>query len=196
MSIIRPIVTGIVTLILFSCGSPENAAQEEASKAEAAYFPVNDYISSQIKKVDSLQLPVTRYYSGSDSKDTVALSLEDFRAQATPFLQEDISLEPLKSKYQESSFADQSIPSITFTYHTKDSSLPIKRVDVVLKPDPVMTDQVKSVYIEKVYQKGDTLVNEKLFWKADHYYQVIQTRQVKENHPTMSQLKVVWDPTE
>jgi hypothetical protein len=170
--------------------------KSNASTEEKNFFPVSAYIESQLHSIDSLQLPVVQFYSGNGREDTTGISMAECRNLAAAFLETDISDPKWKGKYVENSFADQSIPSISFTYATKDSSLPVKRVDIVLKPDPVQADKVKSVYMEKFYQHGDTLVNEKLFWKADHYYQVISTRQTPNGQPIFTKLKVAWDPTE
>ncbi|MBZ5858060.1 hypothetical protein [Flavihumibacter profundi] len=181
-------------IAVFSC---KQANKQAGTKPEEqTYFPVNAYIESQLHKIDSLQLPVTRYFTSEGHGDTTLLSTAECRKLAAPFLEQDISDPALKNHYVENSFADQSIPSVSFTYQTKDSSLPLKRVDIVLKPDPVNADKVKSVYMEKLFQQGDSMVNEKLFWKNDHYFQVIRFKQVAKNQPVLSQLKVVWDPTE
>ncbi|ULQ52463.1 hypothetical protein [Flavihumibacter fluvii] len=193
MRTLAPLVL-FMSFVLFGCNSsPKNAGVNAEDKN---FFPVTGYIESQLHGIDSLQLPVTRYYSGEGYGDTTLLSIAECRALAAPFLETDISDPKWKDKYIENSFADQSIPSISFTYETRDNKLPVKRVDIVLKPDPVTADKVKTVYIEKLFQHGDTLINEKLFWKADHYYQVISSKQVGNNQPMLTQLKVVWDPTE
>ncbi len=179
---------------LFACKPAPDKSTANAD--EKIFFPVNAYIAAQLHLIDSLQLPVARYYAGESHEDTTALNSAECRALAAPFLETDISDPKWKDKYVEESFADQSIPSVSFNYQTRDSSLPVKRVDVVLKPDPVQPDKVKSVYIEKLFKRGDTLINEKLFWKADHYYQVISTRQTATGQPVITKLKVAWDPTE
>jgi hypothetical protein len=187
------IVLGL-TVITAGCQQPQKPAA--SSSAEQDYFPVKAYLLGQLHTIDSLQLPVTKYFSGSGKSDTSLLSTAECRQLAAGFLEQDISDPSLKSQYEESSFADQSVPSINFTYLTKATNLPLKRVDVVLKPDPVNADQVKSIYMEKYYQQGDTAIQEKLFWKADHYYQVIRSKQAGNSQPLLEQFKVVWDPTE
>lgn len=189
----------VTATLLIACGNNQGKTDKtgsELSEEQNAYFPVTGFIHSQLTAIDSLQLPVTKYESAGDQKDTVALSTADCRLLAAPFLEYDISASPLREKFKENSFADQSIPSITFTYHTSDSTLALKRVDVVLAPDPVQADKVKSVYMEKIFQQQDTLVVEKMFWKADHYYQLIRSKSAAGGQPLISQLKVVWDPTE
>lgn len=177
-------------------GCQQHQQTAAATPSEQEFFPVKAYLLGQLHTIDSLQLPVTRYSSAAGKADTSLLSTAECRLLAAGFLEQDISDPALKSQYEENSFADHSVPSINFTYLTKARDLALKRVDVVLKPDPVNADKVKSIYMEKYYQRGDTAIEEKLFWKADHYYQVIQSKQVANTPPQIAQFKVVWDPTD
>src|SRR6188768_2423731 len=99
--------------------------------------------------VDSLKLPVLKITSANDHQDTVLLSIDEFRELAREFLQPDFSDPSNKKKYKESSFADQSIPSVTLTYSTPDKELEVQRIDVIIDPNPEFNDKVKSIYIEK-----------------------------------------------
>lgn len=180
--------------VMMACN--QHPGKSAGNTDDKTFFPVNAYIATQLRIIDSLQLPVSKYYSAEGHEDTSLLSLAECRELAAPFLETDISDPKWKDKYTENSFADQSIPSISFTYQTQENALPVKRVDIVLKPDPVQSDKVKTVYIEKLFQQGDTLVNEKLFWKADHYYQLIRSKQTVNGRPVITKLKVAWDPTD
>ena len=192
----RNIASFSLLLVFALLACKQNQIKSTGDTDEKTFFPVTAYIATQLHLIDSLQLPVSKYYTGDGHEDTSLLSLAECRSLAAPFLETDISDPKWKDKYTENSFADQSIPSISFTYETKENTLPVKRVDIVLKPDPVQSDKVKTVYIEKLYQLGDTLVNEKLFWKADHYYQVIRSKQTASGQPVITKLKVAWDPTD
>lgn len=181
----------IISLLLGCKDTGKNPASEEKQ-----YFPVADYVSSQLHVIDSLQLPVTLYRSGENGSDTLLLSTKECLEMAAPFQDPDITDPAVASKFTETSFADQSIPSVSFNYTTKDEKLPLKRVDVVLHPDPALAEKVRTIYMEKMYSSGDTLIEEKLFWNNDHYYQILRTSRIGSAPPTLSQVKVVWDPTE
>ncbi|HOA39137.1 MAG TPA: hypothetical protein PLQ65_11995 [Flavihumibacter sp.] len=182
------------TALLFTlaCGDqkPKPAAAEYVP-----YFPVNAFLLEQLHQIDSLKPPTVLYTENGKDSSVQGIELSTVRAMAAPFLQYDISVSPLHDQYKEESFADQSIPAITFTYTTVDSSLPLQRVDVILKPDPVKADKVKSIYMEKFYAQGDSAITEKLYWKADHFYQVIRTAGAGGKEITTRQ-KVVWNPAE
>ncbi|GAO45118.1 hypothetical protein [Flavihumibacter petaseus] len=186
-------ISASFSVILYACG--QGKSSQPAPDVE--FVPITAYIREELKSIDSLKLPTTLYYQDKDRKDTSAIPFAtcDSLARAG-FLAEDITREPLKSSYKESSFADQSIPNVTFTYLTSDSTLPLKRADVILKPDPAGLDKVNTIYLEKLYQSGDTLIQDKLFWKANHYYQILRSRQIGQGEATVTQWKVVWDPVE
>jgi hypothetical protein len=188
----------LVMILATSCivGCTSSPTKTGDNKQDTVFFPVTGYIAGQLKLIDSLQLPLVRYATINGRTDTTALTMAECRQLANAFLETDIADPRWKDKYIENSFADQSIPSISFTYETRDKMLPVKRVDIVLKPDPVLADKVKTIYMEKLYQTGDTLVNEKLFWKADHYFQLITSKQLTDKAPILSQVKAVWDPTD
>lgn len=189
----RKLLFGVLTLSVFgSCKNTPDTPLPEVTN----YFPVADYIRSQLHTIDSLQLPVTIYRSSPEGADTALLSTKECTELAAPFQQPDLRDPIIAAQFKEESFADQSIPSITFNYTSNSDSMPLKRVDVVLKPDPSISDQVRSIYMEKYYSKGDTLIEEKLFWNDDHYYQILRTSKYGSAPPVLSQLKVVWDPTE
>jgi hypothetical protein len=192
----RNLRSGLSLLLLCTlaaCQSNPGKKEQDVNPA----FPVSDFFRSQLQTIDSLRLPVTGYFNAPGANDTTALSLQQARDFAAPFLEFDLNEKRFEGKYKETSFADQSIPSITFIYEAQDSSLPLRRVDIVLKPDPVNNDQVRSVFMEKSYLEADTVIAEKLYWKADHFYQVIRIRQPADTaKQVISQMKIVWDPTE
>ncbi|KYP15290.1 hypothetical protein [Flavihumibacter sp. CACIAM 22H1] len=183
-------------VIALSGGCNEPAKISEKQAATSTPFPIADYIRSQLQEIDSLQLPVTLYRTGAEGNDTTLLSTKDCLELARPFTEPDIAKPDVASHFTESSFADQSIPSITFNYLSKEETMPLKRADVVLQPNPSVSDKVRSIYLEKAFSIGDTLVQEKLFWNDGHYYQIIRTKSAGASNPIQSTLKVVWDPTE
>lgn len=185
----------VLQLLQAGCKDKTSTTDQESTKT-TVHFPVADYIRSELKEIDSLQLPVTLYKSGAEGSDTALLSTEECTNLAASFMEPDLADPEVARFFNESSFADQSIPSITFNYTSKEETMPLKRVDVVLKPDPSVSDKVRTIYLEKSFMKGDTLVQEKLFWNDGHYYQIMRTKSAGSGTPLLSQVKVVWDPTE
>ena len=177
-----------------ACNEPASEVKAPPGKEAAAeIFPVSFFFRQQIKEVDSLGLPTVKYSITGNRKDTVAISIEEFKALAREFIESDISKPPLRDQYKETNFADQSIPSITLTYATANAQLPVQRIDVILDPNPVVDDKVKTIYIEKKETANDTLIYKKLYWKSDKNFQVITSKTTAGKKEMVSQVKVAWD---
>ena len=174
----------------------DSSSSMAADTATQAFFPVTDFIGGQIKMVDSLQMPISKSIT-INHKTTLAPPMNDaeFKTLAAAFLQPDISDPSLKKFYKESSYADQSIPSIVLSYTTTDPALEIKKIDVIITPDPIKSDKVRTIYMEKQRVAGDTIIRQKLYWKANRNFQVITEKQVGKTLLPAEQVKVVWDPT-
>ena len=182
-------------LLFTMFGCKDNTGSESDSTTNSRdsiqIYPVSSFFKEQIREIDSLQLPTVKYTSAGERRDTTAVTMEEVRMLAQEFIDADIS--KLSNQYKESNFADQSIPSITFSYTATNNKLPIQRVDVILDPNPVLYDQIKTVYIEKQQVTNDTLINKKLYWKSDKNFQVITSKRVTGTPESMSQVKVAWD---
>lgn len=181
-------------LFLFSCNSGEQEQAKQIRKeTQEEVFPVGLFFREQINRVDSLKLPTVKMTSIRGKTSTEAISIEEFRLLAEEFVQSDISDSTVKNAYKESSFADQSIPSVTLTYSTPDSSKEIQRLDIIIRPDPVQNDQVSSVYIEKHVRLKDTSVLKKMYWKANENFQVITSKKIPAGKESITQVKVSWN---
>ena len=143
--------------------------------------------------VDSLQLPVLKFVTSNGHTDTTQISTREMGLMAADFLQTDLSDPELRKLYKEESFADQSISSVTLTYSTNNKDLPVQRMDVLINPNPVMNDKVRSIYIEKLEKHGDTSVLKKMYWKTDKHFLVIRSAKAANDTPVISQLRVQWD---
>ncbi|HTQ27489.1 MAG TPA: hypothetical protein VMI35_05140, partial [Puia sp.] len=94
--------------------------------------------------------------------------------------------------FTESSFIDQTTQSVTFTYSTADAGHILRRVDVLASPEQGF-NKVKSIYMEKTINKGDSIVIKKMYWKAKRSFQIISILEAGNQPAVTSQLKVVWD---
>ena len=190
-------------LLWSACGSPvnpPNTAPDADSLARKdsmsnAFFPVGDYLMTEILHVDSLPVAIVRYTTQKGRTDSAFISPAEFNNLAKQFLVTEFRDGSFQKKYRESSFMDKTTQSVTFTYSTPDRDLPLQRVDVLAAPGPAHngTNQVKSIYLEKTFTSGDTLVLQKMFWKADRNFQIITRTNVHGKPLADKQVKVVWD---
>jgi hypothetical protein len=186
------LLAGVLSAMACNNNRPNTKQVEPAGD----FFPIAAFLNEQIKKIDSLQLPIASYYKEPAQADTLPMDIATFKKLSQEFIEADISNPAVKKWYKESSFADQSIPSVNLTYLATNPSLPVQRIDVVIKPDPVSDDKVSSIYIEKISKAADTVITKKLYWKADKNFQVFTAKEKSGMKPVITQLKVVWDPSE
>lgn len=178
-------------LFCFACNNSNQSKTEADKEAPVSFFPTNSFFMGQLKMVDSLQLPVLKYNTVGSHKDTNLISTKEMADIAKDFTEIDLSKPETNKAYKEESFADQSISAVTLTYATTNKELPVQRMDVLINPDPVMNDKVRSIYIEKLDHINDTTILKKMFWKTDRHFLIITTKTI-DGKTFDSQLRVQW----
>lgn len=168
------------------------AARDSASNV---FFPVADYLETEILYVDSTPLAVKRYIIQNDRTDSGYIQPVEFNRFAREFLLPEFKDGSFQKNYQETSFIDKSTQSATFTYSTADKTLPLQRVDVITVPG-ARASQVKSIYLEKIFRTGDTVVVQKMYWRAGRNFQILTQTNVHGKPPVEKQVRVVWNNDE
>ncbi|HTQ64596.1 MAG TPA: hypothetical protein VMI12_07340 [Puia sp.] len=163
------------------------------------YFPVVDYIKSEIDYVDSLPAAIKKYTIRNGIKDSMFIKAADFDQLAKIFLPAELNNPGFEKDFTETSFFDQTTGLLTFTYATKNKKSLLQRVDVLLTPSAGLStgfNKVKSVYMEKLENKNDTLSTQKMYWRAKKSFDIISILQPENQSPISDQVKVVWDDSE
>jgi hypothetical protein len=196
-------IMSVLALINIFVSCNHHSAQNEIKASDQkdtlqvqTFFPIADFIGGQIKMIDSLQLPLSKSLTAGSKTTLESISDKEFRLLANNFLQPDINDTAIRKFYTETSMADQSIPSVTLIYTTANTGLPIQKINVYIKPDPVKNDKVSSIYIEKVFSNADTVISQKLYWKSDKNFQINTEKRLGSITFPAEQVKVIWDPVE
>jgi hypothetical protein len=184
-----------VSLLLGSaCGShtsPAPPAQKKDSTA-TAFLPVADYLRGEISYVDSTPLAIRKYTTRDNRADSSFIQQEEFNRLAKEFLTPELATDSFSKNFSENSFMDKTTGYLSFTYSTRDKTLPLQRVDVLAAPG-ASVDKVMSIYLEKVFPSGDTVVRKKMFWQTVRSFLIFTSRQLPGKAPLENQLKVVWE---
>jgi hypothetical protein len=199
----RFVVFCLAGAFLFSaCGSHDHNAppnkQDSLSAADSAkntFFPIADFVESEILRVDSTPLALRKYVTLNGKTDSAFIQVPEFNALAFQFLLPEFKNGSFEKKYTESSFMDKTTQSVMMTYSTADNTLPLQRVDVMATPFNG-SQQVRSIYFEKTRVSGDSMILQKMYWRSKQSFQVINSIRVKGGPPVDQQLKVVWDTGE
>ena len=196
------LIAGSLLLFLLSaCGNqkPSAAASDTTPKTDSTtntkFFPISDYLASEIRYVDTTPLAILKCETLHDKTDSAFLTPAEFHRLATTFLGPELDPDTLEKNYTESSFGDKTTGYINFTYTPKDRSLALRRIDVVVAAGEGM-DKVKSIYLEKIDRLSDTVMIKKMYWQARKSFLIITSLQAPAKKPTVRQLKVVWNNEE
>lgn len=173
---------------------PVTTKDADSTNKEKSYFPVLDYIKSEIRLVDSLPVGIMKYITQNGTTDSGYIKTDEFHQLADEFLAPVLNKETFENKFSESSFFDNTTKYSSFLYTADDKSLLVQRVDVLARPEDVVYNKVKSVYMEKTFQRSDSSFVQKLYWKAGQNFQI--NTEITTARPAVinTQVKVVWNP--
>jgi hypothetical protein len=160
------------------------------------YFPVADFLRTEIQYVDSTPLAIRKYDSLGAKNDSSFIQAPEFNRLSQVFLPPELDSSYFETHFTESSFIDQTTHTVTFNYLSHDDSGALKRVDVVADQPPSGASRVKSVYLEEQRLSGDSTVTIKMIWKARKSFWYLQIVQHGNQAPGVKQLNVVWDDSE
>lgn len=190
----------VIIAILPACN---NSAENRSSNTSASqstpdttgkakqYFPVLDFLKSEIRSVDSLPVGIRKIVINNGVKDSGYASLDEFHSYADEFISPELDPRVFPDNYRESGFYDRSTRSSTFMYEALKSELPIRRIDVQSKATDTY-DKVFHLYVERIEQKGDSTIIRKMTWKPGYFLQVNESRSLRDKE-TLRQVKLVWN---
>lgn len=192
---------GCCLLFASACGSrqqPAPSPDKATAKADTTsekFFPIADYLQSEIRYVDSTPLAIMKCETTGARTDSTFLKPDEFHQLAATFLVPELSADNMEKNYTENSFGDKTTGYLSFTYSPRDKDQPLQRVDVIVSPGEGF-DKVKSIYMERVARQSDTLMIRKMYWQARHSFLIITSLQPPGKSPVVRQLKVVWNNEE
>lgn len=161
----------IIWMSIIVCGTgcksrtaPAGGSQQDTSVADKEYYPITAYIQSQLRWLDSVPLAVIKYTTINRQTDTSIIEKENFNTIAGKLFSPDISDSPLKDQYNEVSFIDESLGTVSLTYAATNDSALVRKADVLLTQS---NTTVSTIYIEKIYRATDSTVTQKILWTAN-----------------------------
>ena len=169
---------------------PDTTNTIDSSSIAKEYFPVLDYIKSEIARVDSLQIGILKLTTRRGKTDSTYIKSDEFKKLSEEFITDELETDNFKKEFQESSFYDQTSKTPTFSYSTTNKNLEVQRVDVLIQTTEGY-DKVNSIYMEKITKDADSPIIKKLYWKAGKSFQIIT---VNNNNPAeIIHTKLIWN---
>ncbi|MBS1662714.1 MAG: hypothetical protein JST68_16845 [Bacteroidetes bacterium] len=189
-------------LFFGACGShkqPANTTKTDslpaADSSKNAFFPVADFLESEILRIDSLPLPLKKFTTRNGKTDSIFILPAEFNTLAMKFLPAELHNGGFEKTFTETSFMDKTTQSITFSYANKATEQSLRRVDVIVLPGNGAM-HVKSIYMETSRSSGDSSIVEKLYWRAGRSFQIGTNTLLKNKDVQSQQLRVTWNEEE
>jgi hypothetical protein len=187
------ILIGAVSFSNCKDQKPTPAAPEQTEKK--SYFPVVDFLKGQIHYVDSLPTAILKIVTENNKPDSSYIKHDEFDKLAQDFILPDLQQDIFEKNFKESSFIDQTTQSATFNYTSTDNKLSLQRVDVLATPDELYS-KVKSIFLQLMLNKKDTIIVKKLYWQTNKHFQIATIIQAPNQPKKMKQLQLTWDAGE
>jgi hypothetical protein len=171
-------------LFIYSCSN-------KPAKEKANFIDVASYLKGQLAYLDTVPFAILKT-SLKDTvyTDSVFITKEQLRSVVDAYLLPQLEKEAFENSFEESSFMDAGINTITLTYNALDKSLPLQRVDVYVNPE---TQQIKRLYLVRQQQIKDTSVSQQLLWNHNSSCTVITTLQTGREQEKITTEKITWN---
>jgi hypothetical protein len=166
---------------------------EKQVTATPVFFPVTAYLQGQINSFNELQVTPLKITTSGERQDSVWIKPGDIPNLAGPFLLPVIDSANLSKYYNESSFLDQTINSITLLYDPKaylQDPLALKSLAVYIDPK---TNLVTRIYIEKPLPTDKGSMMQQLTWKTDRWFKITTIIEDSAKQAEIKDEKVIWD---
>ena len=184
----------VLLALVLACKEKQTTADVATSDTTEIkeYFPVYDFLSTEISAVDSLPVGLKYYHTINQKTDSGYITHADFDKLASHFTPTDIKGERFQTDFKETSFYDRSTKTSTFMYQPLQPANPVKRIDILTKATDSY-DKVTSIYIESLKDFADSVVLNKMIWKTGRFMQLNQQVTYPGKPSVERQIKVVWN---
>jgi hypothetical protein len=176
----------VILIVILTAGSCNNKPPKE----KANFMDVAGYLKGQLAYLDTVPLALLKTtLKDTMYTDSVFIKKEELRSLVDSYLVSQLEKEAFENSFEETSFMDATINTITLTYQAVDKELPVQRIDVYVDPE---TQEIKRMYLVRQEQKKDTSFSQQLLWKHNSSCTVISTQQVKQQE-TITNEKISWN---
>lgn len=178
--------------LLFSCNS--STPEPTGPPVQPNFFPVTFYLEQEWKQLDSLDLNPLHVSTKDGKSDSSWINTSTLKALLQPFLTQRIDASStLNNQFTETSFQDETIQAITFSYDPRPNlpdSQQLRHWDVYLDPE---TGKLKQVYLIKRFTDNGVTYVQQLTWKCHQWAKIVLFREQAEGNVLLQEDKFQWD---
>jgi len=180
-----------ILFLLIACKGKKDVPKEK-SKEEQPISALS-IIKGQLNHLDTSIYEVKKFETINNVTDSTYLRRDEIRKIAAPFLSlPDIADAKYYEKYSEDKLIDIEQNTLNITAFSKSDTAEIQKQIIIVSLSPTENSKVQSIFIDRYISKGDSTIEQKLFWVLDNYFSIRNIIE-KENQPEkILTTKVTW----
>ena len=180
-----------ILFLLIACKGKKDVPKEK-SKEEQPISALS-IIKGQLNHLDTSIYEVKKFETLNNVTDSTYLRRDEIRKIAAPFLSlPDIADAKYYEKYTEDKLIDIEQNTLNITALSKSDTAEIQKQIIIVSISPTENSKVQSIFIDRYISKGDSTIEQKLFWVLDNYFSIRNIIE-KENQPEkILTTKVTW----
>ena len=177
--------------LLTACNQKEESKKVEESKEPP--ISVLSIIKGQLNHLDTSIYEVKKFETTGNVTDSIYLKRDEIRRVAEPFLSlPEIANEKYHDKYAETRLIDAQQNTLNITSLATNDTAEVQKQIIIIGLSPTTNSTVQSIFIDRYISRGDSTIQQKLFWEIDKYFSIgsiiEKERQPEKIHTT----KVTW----
>lgn len=187
------LIISALTIIFFTaCKEKKDPVKEKEPKDDRPISALS-IIKGQLNHLDTSIYEVKKFETTNNITDSVYLKQDEIRKFAQPFLSlPEIADEGYYEKYTEDKLIDIEQNTLNITSIAKSDTAEIQKQIIIVSLSPTENSKVQSIFIDRYIAKGDSTIEQKLFWVLDSYFSIRNIIE-KENQPEkILTTKVTW----
>lgn len=188
-----------IILIIVSCTNSTNNKTSGIATAinetkKDSFFPVTSFIKGQMTLLDSLPITSLHIITINNKTDSIWLKKSELIPLLVNFLSPEIKETNLIKFFKETSFNDQTLNAITFTYDpvvVLPDSISLRHWDIYIDPE---SGKISKVYMVKQVKEKENIFTQQLTWKTNKWAAITTLLNKRNgNSQLLKEEKIIWN---
>jgi hypothetical protein len=144
-----------LTLLCFACND-----QKKETRDNSQYFPIRSFLQSQVKSLDTASYTFIKIETINGKSDTSVVTKEELKKYTQEFTDiPDLRSSDEGSHYSETKSFDSLMGRVFMSYTSEDEDLEVVKQEITVLPTLTGSDEVKTIYIEKLVPTKDGTID-------------------------------------
>lgn len=184
-----------LTIVLLTACDPKKDSKKEEESKESKESPISalSIIKGQLNHLDTSIYEVKKFETTNNVTDSVYLKRGEIIKAAEPFLSlPEIADEKYHEKYTETRLIDAQQNTLNITSVATNDTAEVQKQIIIISLSPTTNSTVQSIFIDRYFSRGDSTIQQKLFWEIDKYFSIGSIIEKKDQPEKIHTTKVTW----